>query len=264
MPEPKFVSYDLKLLEPDFASRLTDLIIELDYLRRKELEGSVHPSVFFQIKHIFHLLESLGSARIEGNNTTLAEYVQARSSGSDSLTEKIREIDNIEQGMGFIEDCVHDSPINRAFVSELHKIVTQGLSPPPAGEGDRTPGQYRSINVKINGSSHLPPEHMQVGEYMNELFDFICRADPPKYDLIKIALAHHRFVWIHPFQNGNGRTVRLLTYALLVKQGFNLHQGRIVNPTAIFCSDRDAYYEHLTLADKGTSAGGGGPGVNMS
>jgi len=67
--------FPLQLVEPSFDSPLTDLIIELDYLRKKSLEGSTHPQVFFQLKHIFHTLESIGSARIEGNNTTIAEYI---------------------------------------------------------------------------------------------------------------------------------------------------------------------------------------------
>lgn len=89
---------------------------------------------------------------------------------------------------------------------------------------------------------------------MIELVNFINQEDKPKYDLIKMALAHHRFGWIHPFSNGNGRTVRLLTYALLIKYGFNVQiGGRILNPTAIFCSDREKYYEMLSIADKGSS-----------
>ena len=60
---------------------------------------------------------------------------------------------------------------------------------------------------------------------MQELVAFINENHPPKYDLIKVALAHHRFGWIHPFGNGNGRVVRLLTYALLIKYGFTLLSG---------------------------------------
>lgn len=255
MAKSRFVHYNLKLVEPDFGSSLTDLIIDLDYLRKKSLEGSTHPMVFFQLKNIFHLLESIGSARIEGNNTTLAEYIDAKSTSEDSSSKDIKEIANIENSMEFIEDQVLHNPINQVFVSELHKKVVKGLKKPPLGGGDPTPGAYRSTNLEINHSAHKPPEHVQVRDYMDELFAFIEKNDSPKYDLIKTAIAHHRFVWIHPFRNGNGRTVRLLTYAMLVKQGFNLNKGRIVNPTAIFCSDRDAYYSHLALADKGTKAG---------
>lgn len=87
---------------------------------------------------------------------------------------------------------------------------------------------------------------------MDELFLFLNEEHPQRYNLIKVALAHHRFVWVHPFSNGNGRTVRLFTYALLLHYGYGLdHSAGIVNPTAIFCSDREQYYTLLEGADTG-------------
>jgi Fic family protein len=255
MSEAKFVHYDLKLVKPLFDSDLTDLIIELDYLRKKPLGGSTHPKVFFQLKHIFHTLESIGSARIEGNNTTIAEYIETKLEESKIVPSGIKEIQNIEKAMAFIEENVKDYPINKAFLSEMHKMIVDGLLPPPNGEGDLTPGTYRKINLKINRSSHLPPDWLRVDDYMSELIDFVNRRDSPKYDLLKAAIAHHRFVWIHPFGNGNGRTVRLFTYAMLVKTGFNVNVGRIINPTAVFCSNRNDYYNNLSQADTGIEAG---------
>ena len=58
MSKIEFKHIDLKLHEPSFGATLTDLIIELDYLRKKPLSGSTHPGVFFQLKHIFHALDS--------------------------------------------------------------------------------------------------------------------------------------------------------------------------------------------------------------
>jgi Fic family protein len=255
MSEAKFTHYDLRLIEPTFGSSLTDLIIELDHLRKKQLDGSTHPKVFFQLKHIFHTLESIGSARIEGNNTTIAEYIETKLSDNKTVSQSIREIQNIERAMAFIEENVNDYPINRAFLSEMHKQIVDGLFPPPLGEGDTSPGVYRKVNLKINKSLHIPPEWLTIDNYMNELFDFVNKEDSPKYDLLKMAIAHHRFVWIHPFGNGNGRTVRLFTYAMLVKSGFNVNIGRIINPTAVFCSNRNDYYNYLSEADKGTESG---------
>ncbi len=257
MKNAKFVHYDLELVEPEFCSSLTDLIIELDYLRRKQLQGSTHPKLFFQLKNIFHFLESIGSARIEGNNTTIAEYIETKLEGKRKLPLAIQEIQNIEDAMVLVEKAVKNHPIDRAFICELHKIVTKGLGllPPPDGEGDHTPGDYRVTNLRINKASHIPPEFLRVRDYMEELVKFVNREDSPKYDLLKIAIAHHRFVWIHPFGNGNGRTVRLFTYAMLVKLGFNVDKGRIINPTAVFCSNRDAYYKYLAMADQGNREG---------
>jgi Fic family protein len=255
MSEAKFAHYDLKLITPSFNSVLTDLIIELDYLRKKSLGGSTHPKVFFQLKQIFHTLESIGSARIEGNNTTIAEYIEIKIEDNAQPSYGIKEIQNIEKAMTFIEENVKDYPINRAFISELHKMVVDGLPTGPNGEGDVTPGKYRENNIMIKGAAHVPPDAFKVEEYMSELFDFINNEDGSKYDLLKTAIAHHRFVWIHPFGNGNGRTVRLFTYAMLVKLGFNVNVGRIINPTAVFCSNRDDYYTKLSEADKGTDEG---------
>ena len=255
MSEATFNHFDLKLIEPDFGSSLTDLIIELDYLRKKQLGGSTHPKVFFQLKNIFHKLESIGSARIEGNNTTIAEYMETNLSDRKQFSEGIKEIQNIEKSMAFVEENIVDYPISRALISEMHKMIVDELMPPPQGEGDSTPGQFRQVNLEISKSTHKPPEWLKVNEYMEELLDFVNREDSPKYDLLKTAIAHHRFVWIHPFRNGNGRTVRLFTYAMLVKAGFNVNVGRIINPTAVFCSNRNDYYSYLSAADNGTSAG---------
>jgi len=255
MSEATFNHFDLKLIEPDFGSSLTDLIIELDYLRKKQLGGSTHPKVFFQLKNIFHKLESIGSARIEGNNTTIAEYMETNLSDRKQFSEGIKEIQNIEKSMAFVEENIVDYPISRALISEMHKMIVDELMPPPQGEGDSTPGQYRQVNLEISKSTHKPPEWLKVNEYMEELLDFVNKDDSPKYDLLKTAIAHHRFVWIHPFRNGNGRTVRLFTYAMLVKAGFNVNVGRIINPTAVFCSNRNDYYHFLSDADKGKESG---------
>lgn len=247
-----FRHIDLRLIDPPFGSNLNTLILELDYLRKKPLGGTTHPGIFSQLKEIFHTLESIGSARIEGNRTTIAEYVERKIEGRKTKEEKFLEIENNENALDFIEKNIENSEINRLFLSELHKIITKNLTPPPQGEGSRNPGDYRKNNVTIAHSSHLPPDASTVPAYMDELFDFINRQDPPQYDLLKVALAHHRFAWIHPFDNGNGRVVRLLTYAMLIKYGFKVNiGGRIINPTAVFCSDREKYYQFLSIADQG-------------
>jgi Fic family protein len=255
MAIPIFKPYDLKIVEPNFSSPITDLILDLEHLRKKTLLGTTNTNVFFQLKKIFHTLESIGSARIEGNNTTIVEYIETKLETANNQSYSIKEIQNIEKAMLFIEENILEYPINRAFISELHKIIVEGLPVPPNGEGDFTPGVYRLSNPKIQNSQHLPPENYLVEGYMKELFDFIEKEDGSKYDLLKIAIAHHRFVWIHPFGNGNGRTVRLFTYAMLVKNGFKVGEERIINPTAVFCGNRNDYYDFLSLADSGTDEG---------
>lgn len=250
---PKFNHYDLDLLNPKFNSPLVDVLTELEHLRRLQLSCTTPLHVFFQLKYIFHILESLGSARIEGNHTTLADYVESKLENTNHLPDQLREMDNIEKAMTYVEETIKSKDgVTEFFIRELHALTVKDLD----REGDATPGSYRNISVQISQSDHLPPNFTSVPKYMQELVEWINKNDPPKYDLIKVALAHHRFGWIHPFSNGNGRVVRLLTYALLIKYGFNVKTGgRVLNPTAVFCNDRDRYYEMLSCADSGSAEG---------
>jgi len=249
----RFVHHDLRLLNPEFTSPLLDVLTDLEYLRRHEMRGTTPWSVFTQLKEVFHLLESLASARIEGNHTTLADYIETKMGAPISPTDTIQEIANIEAAMQHVERSVQPGePISDFLIRELHAMTVMNL----VREGDRNPGAYRDHAVAISQSEHLPPDAVHVPSYMEELVGFVNRSDAPKYDLMKVALAHHRFAWVHPFGNGNGRVVRLLTYALLVKYGFRVSAGgRLLNPAAVFCADRDRYYSMLGVADAGTEAG---------
>ncbi|MFK0096395.1 Fic family protein [Pseudomonas sp. NPDC090592] len=250
---PQFSHHDLQLLNPSFDSPLVDVLSELEFLRRLRLEGDTPAPVFFQLKDIFHTLESLGSARIEGNHTTLADYIDSKVEGTAESTDQLLEVANIEKAMDYIEQVMQPGvDLTEHMIRELHAMTVVDLR----REGDRTPGAYREGSVRISQSDHLPPDGLLVPQYMQELVSFINREDSPKYALMKVALAHHRFGWIHPFGNGNGRVVRLLTYALLMKYGFNVNVGgRVLNPTAVFCNDREKYYAMLGMADTGTPAG---------
>ena len=246
---------ELRIPKIGFDMPITDLIMDLEKLRYKKFVGTTHPLVFNQIKSIFHMLESIGSSRIEGNNTTIMDYVEStkiENNIQQTEEEQIQEILNIEAATRYIEETINERPITCQYIRELHTLVVRGLS--KNKEGCETPGRFRYQNVRISGSSHTPPDYIYVESMMQDLIDFINEQTPPKYDLLKICIAHHRFVWIHPFLNGNGRTVRLFTYAMLLKNVFNSKQ-RIVNPTAVFCSNRDDYYYFLSKADSGNDEG---------
>jgi Fic family protein len=249
---PQFLHHDLRLLNPRFDSPLLDVLTDLEHLRRLELRGTTPQALFMQLKEVFHFLESLASARIEGNHTTLADYVDAKVAPGLAPSDMLRELDNIEAAMRQVETAMAPGePLTEALLRGLHATTVDGLQ----REGDRTPGSYRTSPVQIAAADHLPPDALEVPRYMAELVAFVNQADPPKYDLMKVALVHHRFAWVHPFSNGNGRVVRLLTHAMLIKYGFQVTAaGRLLNPAAVFCADRQRYYTMLGIADSGAEA----------
>jgi Fic family protein len=167
----------------------------------RQIQTQVYPPIFFQIKEVFQLLESLESVRIEGNTTTLAELVEKTIEGGKSSDEEWQELENIQAALKFIDDYVQKgSVIDRALVSELHKLVVKNLN----RDGDPTPGVYRNDSVSISNSEHAPVEPPLIQDYMDQLLAFINQGNrEEKYDLLVTAITHHRFVWIHPFRNGN-------------------------------------------------------------
>lgn len=242
-------------------SQVANLVIELEPLRKKylEMEATVPPWVFFGVKNLYQTIESVISARIEGNNTTIADFVEAARAGDDEANsdEKIKMILNLERGISFIESQdMNMLKIDRAFIHKLHRIAVSNLNDNPGGEGDDRPGGYRIVPRKITNSRHNLPAPSDVPDLMDGLIAFINMSVPHQMDLIKIAQAHHRFVWIHPYGNGNGRVVRLLTYAILAKCGYIDKNGaRLLDPTAVFGSNKFTYYDRLAGADDLSEAG---------
>lgn len=241
---------------PDFpyASTLTEVIIELEKMRGELKSPSPDQSQFDELKSLFQLMTSVTSSRIEGNRTTILDVVAgaALSANLDDrktlrVDDGVSEILQIRDATDFIDEEVRAGTIiTHGHVRELHRIATEGLR----REGDRTPGSYRQGDVSITGSKHAPPAPGDVHADMSMLLEFLNTPVQQRFQLLKLALAHHRFVWIHPFNNGNGRVGRLLTYATLRTMGFQDISGyRTLNLTAVFGADREKYYERLEDAD---------------
>ena len=231
---------------PKFDSGLTNIILELEHLKNRPLKNTTSESVFLQLKSLLHAVEAVASARIEGNHTTIASYIEKRDDDSHKNDEQIIEISNLIDGLDFIDKYVMEEPISADFIKELHRIVVGGLT----HEGDKRAGAWRDEPRYIANAKHQPPEPYDVPDLMRELIDYINNDEGEQYNLLKIAIANHRFVWIHPFGNGNGRADRLMTYALLCKKGYIApNKMRLFNPTAIFAGNRNKYYDTLALAD---------------
>ncbi len=249
------MSFKIDIPAPDWNSDLARIVLDLEKLRTKVRPSEVPPYIFFQLKEIFQILETLGSARIEGNNTTLTEYVERIIEKNEAHDERRQELENLENGIRFIEEHTSgDARVDRAYISELHKMIVTGLTPPPAGEGSRCAGELRKSDVTIVKAKHTPPSVAVLKDHFDGFVEFINQPLAEQNQLLMVAIAHHRFMYIHPFDNGNGRMGRLLNYAFLIKLGFNVKAGRIINPSSVFYTDRDKYYEMLGKADSLSNA----------
>lgn len=235
----------------DFGSELVATLFEIERLRADIGSGDTPRETFVELHSLFDLVMSVVSARIEGNHTTVYDAVESIGSDAVPAEDHIREISNIARTARFIDRREPESALTHGFVRELHHRVVDGL----VREGDPTPGAYRDRDVAITGSRHAPPNWVTVHAEMTSLLDFANETRPMHEQMLQIAIAHHRFLWIRPFRNGNGRVSRLFTYALLRKSVFATRGYSALNPTAVFGNDRDAYLSALERADDLTDAG---------
>lgn len=235
-----------ELPHPSFDSPLVPLLFEIERLRADIGTGTTPPEVYAELHQLFDTVMSVISARIEGNHTTVYEAVESMShTRLDRRDEQFQEIANIVEAVRFLDTLDPTQPLTHSLTRDLHSRTVGGLT----REGDPTPGDYRRQDVAITGSDHEPPTWVTVHPEMSALLDFANEARPLHEQMMQIALAHHRFVWIHPFRNGNGRVARLFTYAMLRTRIFATRGFSALNPTAVFGNDRSAYIAALETAD---------------
>lgn len=178
------------------------------------------------------------SNSIEGNTLTLQETKMILEDGftvkGKSLREHFEAV-NHQDAIEYVEELVQqDYKLTERDILNIHELILNRIEKDIAG-------RFRTSGVRISGANFVPPNALKIEGYINELIEW---ANTSELDIIlKSAIFHHRFVWIHPFFDGNGRTARLVFNLLLMKAGFP--------PAIILKNDRKKYYEALNQANNG-------------
>jgi Fic family protein len=104
------------------------------------------------------------------------------------------------------------------------------------------PGELRRHDVAVG--RHQPPAWQSVPQFLARMDERYGRLKGVDAVLYTIASAHHRMAWTHPFEDGNGRAVRLQTHCAL----FPL-SGGLWSVNRALARQRETYYEMLDNAD---------------
>lgn len=174
----------------------------------------------------------------EGNTLTLQETElvinRGLTIGNKSLKEHFEAI-NHKECINIIEKYVEKKEdLSIKVIKEIHRIILKNID-------DLQAGVFRITNVRILGAVHLPPDATKIERLMTEFIDWYYEM---KYHIPipeLAALVQYKFVCIHPFIDGNGRTARLLMNLVLMQNGYP--------PAVILNLDRKKYYRVLRKAD---------------
>lgn len=222
-------------LDPQLVFRIDEKLKELNALR------PLPPAAVSKLKQQFAIEMTYNSNAIEGNSLTLKETAWVIQDGltikGKPLKDHLEAKDHYDALNYLFETIEHDrqQTVSELFIRTLHKLVVRETERNEAGS-------YRSVNVMITGSDHMPPDVHEVPMKMDELIRWT-RSNQNKLHPIELAaLIHHKLVYIHPFIDGNGRTARLTMNLILMHKGYPL--------AVVLKNDRRKYYRVLTQADK--------------
>ncbi len=220
----------------DFIAAIAAKKLELDQLRVRV------PSGTHNFDHSQDLELTYTSNAIEGNTLTAAETTmvieQGITVGGKPLRDHLEAIDHYE-AIGYVREIAHHAePLTEMDIRNLHRLVMLRSSPDIAGHyADQ--GRY----VLTGSGRHAFPSPAEIPALMH---DFVRWLGTEAATPATAFTAHRRMVDIHPFNDGNGRTARLLMNLVLIRAGYP--------PVAVRPQDRAAYIDALQQAQAGHGA----------
>ncbi|MDG1331692.1 MAG: Fic family protein [Crocinitomicaceae bacterium] len=231
--EWKKYPYEFEGLAVSLA-RIEEKKTKLDALR------PIPTSVLEKIKQSSSIEWTYNSNSIEGNTLTLQETKMVIEEGftikGKSLREHFEAV-NHQNAIDYVEQLVSPNyTLSARDILDVHALVLNNIEKEFAG-------RYRGHGVRIAGASFIPPNALKVNDLMDDLIHWMNTEASQLSPIVAVAIFHHRFVWIHPFLDGNGRTVRLIFNLLLMRLGYP--------PAIILRNDRKKYYDALNKANKG-------------
>ena len=225
------LAYNMEPMLPrDQSQRLENLVVEL-VAKHNQLAGQLRPEVRKGIGDLVRSMNCYYSNLIEGHNTHPRDVDRAINDEFSSdpakraLQIEARAHIDVQRMIDSREDP-EDPPTSAEYSKWLHKEFCNRLpdellwveNPNTKKRVPVIPGEFRDGDVEIG--LHIPPTANDLPHYMAR-FEQAYNSDQLSkvQRVIAIAAAHHRFLWIHPFYDGNGRVVRLMAHAMLLRCG---------------------------------------------
>jgi len=230
------------------------------------------PETAKSLRDYYRIGLTYSSNALEGNSLTESETKVVI---EDGLTIGGKPLRDIHEATGharaydFLYELTQDRPLREADILKLHELFYTDIDKPHAGH-------YRSVRVFISGSSHPLPVPAKVPILMLDFVAWFNKHEGRMHPVEFAALAHLKFVFIHPFVDGNGRVARLLMNLALMRAGYqisiippilrseyiaNLEQGHVTTePFVRFILNRvtETQRELLRLLGDTSPASGGG------
>lgn len=245
-------------LEVEFSK--ADLLQDVDALKKQIDDMRPLPDdVEGRVMQKLRLDWNYHSNAIEGNRLSYGETVAFLMEGITAKGKPLKDhldIRGHNEAINFLISIVKDTrTISEVDIRALHQMILVEPYDVKAQTTDGLPttkritiGEYKTLpnHVKTaTGETHYYATPEETPAKMRELMEWYTEAseNPEVHPVVLAALFHHKFVSIHPFDDGNGRLSRILMNLVLMQKGYP--------PVVIKMDDRQNYYSLLSRADNG-------------
>ena len=211
----------------------------------KQLELNLERKNLAKSSYISNSIEGNPLSQVEVTNLLLGDRVPANRDEKEvrNYFDLLRDLPASAKNFFSIEE-----------VQQLHRKLLDGVNDAIAGHIRNKKviiGTYVTIagkpRLKVR---HEPPYHSreQIRLHLEELLNWL-EADQQVQPMRRAGIFHHQYVYLHPFEDGNGRTCRLLTAWLLLKYGYQINRYFVLDD--YYDIDRLQYSDMLASADLG-------------
>ncbi|MGN7741527.1 Fic family protein [Pseudomonas sp. 22526] len=248
-------------LDPVLAESLPDSIIQAaDQLPRKTefLAGRLADETSKQLASLLRITNTYYSNLIEGHRTEIADLQAARTTPKrerkvlkELAVHHMTQQEVMERLLRARPTTDFSAMFDATLISNIHRRLFRDASTEALSLGDgrvMVPGKLRSEeNEQVQVGAHVAPAAAAVLPMLQHLQLHYGRIKDPRRQLIAVLAGHHRVVLVHPFLDGNGRVVRMLTHLQLVHLGLKPFLWSLSRGLA---RRQDDYYRFLALADR--------------
>ncbi len=232
----------MKLYHTKPAYLSQDLINRIDEKWHKlKNHRPLSPTIINKLRERFMLEMTYNSNAIEGNSLTYKETYLVINEGITIKGKSLKnhlEAKSHQEALEFIYDLIDFNShftLSQNLIRQIQSLVIAPI--------DKTiAGKYRSGSVAIAGSNIKLPLATEIPYLMSKTISWFSKNQMDVHPIELASILHHKLVAIHPFDDGNGRTARLVMNILLLQAGYPL--------VTILKNDRKKYYETLSKADK--------------
>ncbi|MFH1715312.1 MAG: Fic family protein [Elusimicrobiota bacterium] len=204
---------------------ISKYLVQVELLYDTVMNVPILPQMLVRLDEELIIRSICGTAGIEGNIID-EEKVKQIINGNDqqkSTERKQREIENLKRVYKYINDLAEkneNNEITEDIIKKCHNIITEGIN-----YNNNSPGQYRNSKVYVNNEEHggvdVPPKIIEdIRNLMEQFISWINSEEMKSINpILRAGIAHYHLSRIHPFADGNGRTVRAIEAFILISSG---------------------------------------------